>query len=178
MSFVSGAIVGSAVTTLLLATAALLYLPAYSGGKKGSSKGSVFTSSAAAGKGGEEDKGVRVRNTAEEDEIKKEQFSRNIAFFGSDGQEKVHGSFVVVIGLGGVGSHAAHMLARSGVSEDAPIMLYIVSQPLLLLSSLFIPPMQSLSLSHFPDQETIVNDIVCYFHFIIITGRANEADRL
>jgi tRNA A37 threonylcarbamoyladenosine dehydratase len=34
-----------------------------------------------------------------------------------ESQKKVTGSFVVVIGLGGVGSHAASMLLRSGVGR-------------------------------------------------------------
>jgi len=51
------------------------------------------------------------------DEVLNEHFQRNIQFFGEEGQLKVAGSFVVVIGLGGVGSHAAHMLLRSGVGK-------------------------------------------------------------
>lgn len=42
---------------------------------------------------------------------------RNIQFFGIESQKKVTGSYVVVIGLGGVGSHAASMLLRSGVGR-------------------------------------------------------------
>lgn len=38
-------------------------------------------------------------------------------FFGDAGQLKVHRAFVVVVGLGGVGSHAAAMLLRSGVGK-------------------------------------------------------------
>ncbi|DBB11804.1 TPA: hypothetical protein ACH3X3_005959 [Trebouxia sp. C0006] len=52
-----------------------------------------------------------------EDEILAEQFTRNVQFFGQQGQIKVANAFVVVIGLGGVGSHAAHMLLRSGVGK-------------------------------------------------------------
>ncbi|CAK9237974.1 unnamed protein product [Sphagnum troendelagicum] len=51
------------------------------------------------------------------DEIINEQFTRNSQFFGEDGLRKVHQSFVVVVGLGGVGSHAAAMLLRSGVGK-------------------------------------------------------------
>jgi hypothetical protein len=51
------------------------------------------------------------------DEIINEQFTRNLQFFGEDGLLKVHQSFVVVVGLGGVGSHAAAMLLRSGVGK-------------------------------------------------------------
>ncbi|CAN6466767.1 unnamed protein product [Victoria cruziana] len=52
-----------------------------------------------------------------EDEIVSEQLTRNIQFFGLEFQRKVTKSFVVVIGLGGVGSHAACMLLRSGVRK-------------------------------------------------------------
>ncbi|XVF88444.1 hypothetical protein PTKIN_Ptkin19aG0051600 [Pterospermum kingtungense] len=52
-----------------------------------------------------------------EDEIVCEQLTRNIQLFGLDSQQKVTSSYVVVIGLGGVGSHAASMLLRSGVGK-------------------------------------------------------------
>ncbi|MCO5555913.1 hypothetical protein L7F22_009457 [Adiantum nelumboides] len=51
------------------------------------------------------------------DEIINEHFTRNIQFFGVDSQMQVHNAFVVVVGLGGVGSHAAAMLARSGIGK-------------------------------------------------------------
>jgi tRNA A37 threonylcarbamoyladenosine dehydratase len=44
-----------------------------------------------------------------------EQLSRNTQFFGDKGQNLIQNSFVIVVGLGGVGSHVAHMLARAGV---------------------------------------------------------------
>ncbi|KAL9674608.1 hypothetical protein QQ045_030880 [Rhodiola kirilowii] len=52
-----------------------------------------------------------------EDEIVSEHLTRNIQFFGLESQRKVTSSYVVVIGLGGVGSHAANMLLRSGVGR-------------------------------------------------------------
>ncbi|KAL8125454.1 tRNA threonylcarbamoyladenosine dehydratase isoform X2 [Apium graveolens] len=51
------------------------------------------------------------------DDIVSEHLTRNIQFFGLDSQQKVTTSYVVVIGLGGVGSHAASMLLRSGVGR-------------------------------------------------------------
>ncbi|PHT48422.1 hypothetical protein CQW23_12630 [Capsicum baccatum] len=51
------------------------------------------------------------------DEVISEQLTRNIQFFGLEAQQKVTASYVVVIGLGGVGSHAASMLLRSGVGR-------------------------------------------------------------
>jgi len=48
-------------------------------------------------------------------EIRSEQLSRNHLFFGHDGLSSITTSSVCVVGLGGVGSHCAHLLARSGV---------------------------------------------------------------
>ncbi|KAI8592616.1 hypothetical protein BDZ88DRAFT_449124 [Geranomyces variabilis] len=47
----------------------------------------------------------------------REQLARNYAFLGEEGVTKVRAAFVIVVGLGGVGSHAAHMLVRSGVQR-------------------------------------------------------------
>jgi len=48
-------------------------------------------------------------------EFRQEQLSRNELFFGSVGVESIARCRVVVVGVGGVGSHAATMLARGGV---------------------------------------------------------------
>eukprot|EP00730_Choanoeca_flexa_P019116 TRINITY_DN9329_c0_g1_i2.p1 TRINITY_DN9329_c0_g1~~TRINITY_DN9329_c0_g1_i2.p1 ORF type:complete len:504 (+),score=118.47 TRINITY_DN9329_c0_g1_i2:1191-2702(+) len=64
-------------------------------------------------------------------ELLEEQLSRNKLYFGDDGQAKFSSSFVVVVGLGGVGSHAAHMMARAGVGK-----LRLVDFDNLTLSSL------------------------------------------
>ncbi|CAL9224605.1 unnamed protein product [Arabidopsis halleri] len=60
---------------------------------------------------------VAVGQDLLKDEIVSEHLTRNIQFFGLESQHKVTGSYVVVIGLGGVGSHAASMLLRSGVGK-------------------------------------------------------------
>ena len=39
------------------------------------------------------------------------------SFFGDSGFSELQKSFVIVVGLGGVGSHAANMLVRSGVGS-------------------------------------------------------------
>lgn len=51
------------------------------------------------------------------DPILCEHLTRNLQFFGERAQRAISSSFVVVVGVGGVGSHAAHMLARSGVAR-------------------------------------------------------------
>jgi len=53
----------------------------------------------------------------EEKKFHDEQLSRNLLYFGQKNLIKITDSSVVVVGLGGVGSHAAHMLARSGVGN-------------------------------------------------------------
>jgi ThiF family len=44
-------------------------------------------------------------------------FDRNIRFFGTDGQERLHNATVTVIGAGGVGSHVVQQLAFLGVGS-------------------------------------------------------------
>ena len=51
------------------------------------------------------------------DPIFREQLSRNEQFFNKQNQRTIEASYVIVVGLGGVGSHAAHMLARAGVGR-------------------------------------------------------------
>ncbi|CAJ1329767.1 unnamed protein product [Effrenium voratum] len=53
---------------------------------------------------------------AEEAALVQEQLSRSAAFLGK-GQEKLQGAFVVIVGLGAVGSSAAILLARAGVGH-------------------------------------------------------------
>ncbi|RYF10670.1 MAG: tRNA threonylcarbamoyladenosine dehydratase, partial [Oxalobacteraceae bacterium] len=51
------------------------------------------------------------------EELIREQLSRNYLFFGDESMEKIRSSFVVVVGVGGVGSWTATMLVRSGVQK-------------------------------------------------------------
>ncbi|ETS61436.1 hypothetical protein PaG_04468 [Moesziomyces aphidis] len=47
----------------------------------------------------------------------REQLSRNYSFLGEEGMSAIRNAFVIVVGAGGVGSWAALMLLRSGVSK-------------------------------------------------------------
>ncbi len=49
------------------------------------------------------------------EDITNEFYSRISNFFGSSHFSDINKSFVVIVGVGGVGSHCAHMLLRSGV---------------------------------------------------------------
>ncbi|KAI0942867.1 hypothetical protein AcV7_002163 [Taiwanofungus camphoratus] len=63
--------------------------------------------------------GTKSRNEEQgyDEELIKEQLARNYAFFGDEGMSKIRRGTVVVIGCGGVGSWAAVMLVRSGLSN-------------------------------------------------------------
>ena len=50
-------------------------------------------------------------------ELKTELLSRVVSFFGEENFKKIENSYVVVVGLGGVGSHAANMIVRNGVGK-------------------------------------------------------------
>ncbi|KAI3638134.1 hypothetical protein MIR68_003745 [Amoeboaphelidium protococcarum] len=57
------------------------------------------------------------RGTLGNIELEQEQLTRNHQFFGQDGMDRIKNSFIVVVGLGGVGSHCAVNLIRSGVQK-------------------------------------------------------------
>jgi tRNA threonylcarbamoyladenosine dehydratase len=50
-----------------------------------------------------------------DEELIMEQLARNRTFFGDEGLSRIRKGFVIVVGVGGVGSWATTMLARSGV---------------------------------------------------------------
>lgn len=52
-----------------------------------------------------------------DEELILEQLARNAVFLGDEGMTKLRRSFVIVVGCGGVGSHCATSLARSGVGR-------------------------------------------------------------
>ncbi|KIL66077.1 hypothetical protein M378DRAFT_124600 [Amanita muscaria Koide BX008] len=58
-----------------------------------------------------------VPSVAYDEGLVREQLARNYAFFGEESMAKLRKSSVVIVGCGGVGSWAAVMLARSGVSK-------------------------------------------------------------
>ncbi|ORX75861.1 hypothetical protein K493DRAFT_211961 [Basidiobolus meristosporus CBS 931.73] len=54
---------------------------------------------------------------AADDRLLREQFSRNIAFLGEEGVQKLRNASVVIVGCGSIGSWVALMLLRSGVGS-------------------------------------------------------------
>lgn len=50
-------------------------------------------------------------------DIRNEQLSRHTLYFGETGMDQLKRGRVCVVGVGGVGSHVAHMLARSGLGH-------------------------------------------------------------
>ena len=59
----------------------------------------------------------RAQHGEYDDELINEQLTRTASFLGPDRFTLLRGAFVVVVGLGGVGSHCTSALARSGVSK-------------------------------------------------------------
>jgi tRNA A37 threonylcarbamoyladenosine dehydratase len=60
---------------------------------------------------------ARARKGDYDDDLILEQLARNRVFLGDEGLEKLRNAFIIVVGCGGVGSHAAAALARSGCSK-------------------------------------------------------------
>eukprot|EP00026_Physarum_polycephalum_P009059 Phypoly_transcript_09170.p1 GENE.Phypoly_transcript_09170~~Phypoly_transcript_09170.p1 ORF type:complete len:427 (+),score=70.65 Phypoly_transcript_09170:135-1415(+) len=65
------------------------------------------------------------------EEIYLEQMNRTILFYGEDKFPEIRKAFVVVVGVGGVGSSAAHVLLRSGIGK-----MRLIDPDLVTLSSL------------------------------------------
>jgi len=61
---------------------------------------------------------VAPQTKAAFDEIAQEQLARNIAFLGQDRVEKIKGSFVIIVGLGGVGKKKRKTLFPSTSSSS------------------------------------------------------------
>ncbi|EFA78582.1 HesA/moeB/thiF family protein [Heterostelium album PN500] len=66
-----------------------------------------------------------------EQEIFDEQMNRTMLYYGENGFKKLRESFVIVVGLGGVGGAAAHVLLRSGVKK-----IRLIDPDLVTISSL------------------------------------------
>lgn len=60
--------------------------------------------------------------------MESERYSRNEALFGVEGQLKVLGTRVCIVGLGGLGSHATQQLAYLGVGHFAFVDFDVVSE--------------------------------------------------
>ncbi|RDL41616.1 Uncharacterized protein BP5553_01595 [Venustampulla echinocandica] len=59
----------------------------------------------------------RAQKGGYDDDLILEQLARNRVFLTDEGLAKLRSSFVIIVGCGGVGSHCAAALARSGVSH-------------------------------------------------------------
>jgi tRNA A37 threonylcarbamoyladenosine dehydratase len=69
----------------------------------------------------EDERGAALARRAQEgdydDDLILEQLARNRVFLTHDGLQKLRSSFIIIVGCGGVGSHATSALTRSGVSK-------------------------------------------------------------
>ncbi|KAI5246532.1 hypothetical protein E4T47_06971 [Aureobasidium subglaciale] len=60
---------------------------------------------------------ARARLGDYDEELILEQLARNRVFLTDDGLKKLRNAFIIIVGVGGVGSHAAAALARSGAGK-------------------------------------------------------------
>ena len=87
------------------------------GSRRGSMAGAAQAAAARSGGGAGQQPARRGSKKATSEVIIREALARNYAFFGDDKMDAVRNKFVVVVGLGGVGSAAAVMLVRSGIRK-------------------------------------------------------------
>jgi len=112
------------------------------------------------------------------EEIRAEMLSRIVTFFGNEAFAKLENAFVIVVGLGGVGSHAANMLARSGVAE-----LRLIDFDQVTLSSLnrhALASMADVGKSKAEVMRSRLLEIAPWCRISAVTEmfKASEADRL
>ncbi|KAI5282900.1 hypothetical protein KEM54_002498 [Ascosphaera aggregata] len=107
-----------------------------------------------------------------------EQLARNRVFLGDSGLAKLRDSFVIVVGVGGVGSHATTALARSGVSR-----LRIIDFDQVTLSSLNRHAVATLADVGSPKVRTMQKRLMQIAPWVKIDARdelfgKNQAERL
>mmetsp|Transcript_26344 Transcript_26344/g.57782 ORF Transcript_26344/g.57782 Transcript_26344/m.57782 type:complete len:515 (+) Transcript_26344:85-1629(+) len=112
-SFALAACAGFAVGTAL--TAAAAYAISSSRQRSSTPNDTANTSSSSSYSSTTASRASRAQTTKMPSEIRSEQLSRNLLYFDEDGMKSIATARVAVIGLGGVGSHCAHLMARSGV---------------------------------------------------------------
>ncbi|EGG21673.1 HesA/moeB/thiF family protein [Cavenderia fasciculata] len=70
-------------------------------------------------------------DTMQQEQIFDEQMNRTMLYYGEENFKKIRGAFIIVVGLGGVGGAAAHVLLRSGVKK-----IRLIDPDLVTISSL------------------------------------------
>ena len=112
------------------------------------------------------------------EEIKTELLSRVTAFCGEEGAARLGEAFVIVVGLGGVGSHVANMLVRSGVGR-----VRLIDFDQVTLSSLnrhAVATLDDVGRSKAAVLESALHRVIpwCKIEAFAEMFRASDADRL
>lgn len=112
------------------------------------------------------------------EEIRRELTSRVETFFGTEGFQKLQKSYVVVVGVGGVGSHCANMLVRSGIGR-----IRIIDFDQISLSSLNRHALADLGDVGFPKTEALKKKLLsvvpwCDIDAITEMFKIDDAERL
>ncbi len=121
---------------------------------------------------------IESNNDSYPESIQDELHSRVKTFFGDTEFSKLNNSFVIVVGLGGVGSHAANMLVRSGVQN-----IRLIDFDQVTLSSLnrhAVATMEDVGISKAEAMKKRLLKVVPWCNITAITEmfRAVDADRL
>jgi hypothetical protein len=103
-SAVAGFLLGSATTLLGFYLTSKLLEVRQGDNTKENGKNAIVTNGNSSNKNNNKTKEIPP-------EIREEQLSRHTLYFGQDGMEKLKNSSIVVVGVGGVGSHVAHMVS-------------------------------------------------------------------
>ena len=103
-SFSSSSSRSVALTGFLVGTACTLVITNWLASKRGQRRREQSSNAS-----------VSVNHNNIPQELRDEQLSRHTLYFGDDGMKRIRRSKICVVGLGGVGSHTAVMLARGGV---------------------------------------------------------------
>jgi hypothetical protein len=113
----TGALAFAAGAAAVCAWSAVTGAGSYSANSKAQATTTPSQGGGAAAPPPQRHRGAKSAQQRKDDVLITEQLSRNTMFYGEENQQNVANAFVIVVGLGGVGSHAAHMLARSGVGK-------------------------------------------------------------
>lgn len=106
-----------------------------------------------------------------DEELILEQLARNRVFLTPEGLQKLRDSFVVVVGCGGVGSHCAAALARSGVSK-----LRLIDFDQVTLSSLNRHAVATLADVGIPKVQCLRRRIIAISPWVQFDGRQEKFD--
>lgn len=105
-----------------------------------------------------------------------ERYSRNEALFGAVGQARIAGTKVVIVGLGGLGSHVAQQLAYLGVADYALVDFDVVTESSLNRLVGAVPADVAASYKKVVVAERTIRNVQPEAIVATVDGRVTDAD--